>query len=57
MGRDMDNVDTDVAAAAASLGRDGIEASEDDNAGDVAYRHGVDGVEDAWGGSTAECSP
>ena len=47
MASDMDNMDTDVVAGGGSLSRDGIQAGSDDNAGDVAYRHGVDGVNDA----------
>lgn len=51
MGGDVNNVDTDVVGAAAtsrSLGWYGVEASCNDDAGDVAYRHSIDSVDDAW---------
>lgn len=49
MGSDVDDVDTDVAAAAVavcSLGRDGVQARCDDHSSDVTYRHSVDCVDD-----------
>jgi hypothetical protein len=44
MGSDVDDVDTDIAAAAGavcSLGRDGVQASCDDDGRDVAYGHSI----------------
>lgn len=47
MTSDVDNVNTDVAAATAcSFGRDRVQAGCDDDGRYVAYRHGVDCVDD-----------
>lgn len=43
---DVDDVDADVAVAVCGFGRDGVQAGCDDDGRDVAYRHGVDGVDD-----------
>lgn len=49
MAGNVDNVDTNVTGATTvcrDLGRDRIEASCDDDAGNVAHWHGIDGVDD-----------
>jgi hypothetical protein len=60
IGSDVDDVDTDVAAAAAavcSFGQEGVLASCDDDSTDVAYRHSVDCVDNVQTGWTAGYSP
>jgi hypothetical protein len=49
MASDVDDVDTDVVSAAIAVcrfGWDGVQASSDDDARDVTYWHGVDGIDD-----------